>query len=179
MQSDGLRDMHPTQKAKMEKIAEEEGNRVLKWEWDTASVKRSASEVRSMFEETQTAFFKLLVNETGVAESVKKNKDVENERLRNKLSESEPAKYKVFYSTHPMLFMEATKIPPFQPAVGAPAQEQEAYQCELDNFVKSRAAVNFMLSMREKVEAGELSQMAASQVVQKFNMQLWNTGKTQ
>lgn len=179
MHSDGLRNMHPTQKANMEKIAAEEGNRVLKWEWDTATVKRSAAEVRNMFQETQEAFLELLANETGVAEAVRKNKEAENERLRKKLANSDPVKYKAFYSTHPMIFTEATKLPPFEPPVGSSSEEQDAYRDELDNFRKSLAAVNFMLSMRERVESGELSQMTASQVVQKYNMQLWNTGKPQ
>ena len=160
--------MHPAQRAKMQKIAEDDANRVLQWEWDKVDKILTSAQVRQFIEEIREDFLQLISgpDESGLRQKIKTNgKEVENDRLRKKLIKTNFKKYNDFIKTNPSFFSEATKLPPFEPESDATKEEKEKYEEELDAFRKGQATVDFMLRMKESVENGQLTQLQASQLV--------------
>lgn len=157
---------------KMKKIAEDERNRVLKWEWDQVDRVLTSAQVRQMMEYVREEFFQLISSpeeSANLRRNIKAHgKEAENDRLRKLLVESNPKTYNSFIKTNPSFFAEATKLPPLEPeASAADAAEMQAYREEILVFRKGQAMVDFMLRMKEEVESGKLTQMQASQLVQR------------
>ena len=167
--------MHPQQRQKMEKIAKTEGNKVLKWQWDTVNNVKSSCDIMELFVSTLDLFLQLheqFPNESKRDLRIKLQK--ENEAIAD------------FAKTNPMFFKTATKIPlkkPTVPADGNVSDEQyiarlHLYNLWLDRAEKKNKSICFMIKMRGMVERGEISQLHASQIVQQFNISLCKTEET-
>lgn len=160
---------------KMKKIAEDERNRVLKWEWDHVDRVLTSAQVREMMMYVREEFLQLISSPEESAD-LRRNikihgKEAENERLRKLLVASNPKAFSAFVKTNPSFFAEATKLPPLEPEAGASDAEMTAYRDDVSTFRKGQAMVDFMLRMKEEVENGKLTQMQASQLVQRAALQ--------
>lgn len=173
---DGLKGMHPAQRAKMERIASQEGNQVLQWEWDQLDEVKSTDYVKATFDEISEKFMDLLAQL-----GKKERKAITQNEVRKRIIAMNPGKYSSFSKTHPRFFEEAIKMPPFMPdddhQTGG-EEAKKAYEKAIEEYRKSRTMVVFLLNMNARVESGELTRIQASQIVQRFTMQLCNTGET-
>ena len=160
--------VHPAQKKKMDKIANTAGNQVYEWKWDSVDRVKSSEEVQYLFEEANLVF----------AEELKKNPTWDETALRHNVQQSHQ-KFTDFANTHPYFFEKATTKPPAKPDDTDPDYNEKMtkYTYETDLMEKTRKLVCFMLQIRKMVEDGRMTQIAASQIVQSFNIQNCKTNE--
>ncbi len=161
--------VNPAQQRKMEKIANQSGNRVYEWKWDKVDRVKTADETRYLFEETREVFL----------EELAKNPTWDECAIQHSVKERHP-KFADFDDTNPYFFAAAARKDPKKPEEGSPDYEKNMYEYEKEiaELKSKRKRIYFMLSMRKQVEEGRLSQIHASQYVQAYMIQECKTEET-